>query len=85
MAQYKLIVRKSVSKDLSRIPKKDVQRILNAIQDLSQDPRPSQSKKLSGEEKYRLRCGVYRILYEIEDEQLIVCIVRAKHRKDVYK
>lgn len=85
MAQYKLIVRKSVSKDLSRIPKQDVQRILNAIQDLSQDPRPPQSKKLSGEEKYRLRCGVYRILYEIEDEQLIVCIVRAKHRKDVYK
>ena len=85
MAQYKLIVRKSVSKDLSRIHKKDVQRILNAIQDLSHDPRPPQSKKLSGDERYRLRCGVYRVLYEIEDEQLIVCIVRAKHRKDVYK
>lgn len=85
MAQYKLIIRKSVSKDLSLIPKKDVQRILNAIQDLSQDPRPPQAKKLSGDEKYRLRCGVYRVLYEIQDEQLTVCIVRAKHRKDVYK
>lgn len=85
MAQYKIIVRKSVSKDLSKIPKKDVQRILQAIEALSQDPRPPHSKKLSGEEKYRLRCGVYRVLYEIEDELLIVCIVKAKHRKDVYK
>lgn len=85
MAQYRVIVRKSVSKDLNEIPKKDVQRILRAIRALSQDPRPSQSKKLSGEEKYRLRCGAYRVLYEIQDEKLIVCIVRAMHRKDVYR
>ncbi len=85
MAQYKVIVRKSVSKDLKQIPKKDVQRILKAIQALSQDPRPPQSKKLSGEEKYRLRCGVYRVLYEIQNSQLVVCVVRARHRKNVYK
>ncbi|MBL7077431.1 MAG: type II toxin-antitoxin system RelE/ParE family toxin [Kiritimatiellae bacterium] len=85
MAQYKVIVRKSVSKDLKQIPKKDVQRILRAIRALSQDPRPPQSKILSGEEKYRLRCGVYRVLYEIRDAQLVVCVVRARHRKDVYR
>ena len=85
MAQYRVIVRKSVSKDLNRIPKKDVQRILKAIRALSQNPRPPQSKKPSGEEKYRLRCGVYRVLYEIQDEKLVVCIVRARHRKDVYR
>jgi len=85
MAQYKIIVRKSVSKDLKSVPVKDVQRILKAIKTLSQDPRPLQSKKLSGEEKYRLRCGVYRILYEIHDNELIVCIVRARHRRDVYR
>ena len=85
MVQYKVIVRESVSKDLNRIPKKDVRRILKAIRTLSQNPRPPQSKKLSGEEKYRLRCGVYRVLYEIQDEKLIVYIVRAKHRKDVYR
>ena len=83
MAQYKVIVRKSVSKDLKQIPKKDVQRILKAIQALSQDPRPPQSKKLSGEEKCRLRCGVYRVIYEIQDSRLVVCVVRARHRKDV--
>jgi mRNA interferase RelE/StbE len=85
MAQYKIIVRKSVSKDLKRVPGKDVQRILKAIKALSQDPRPLQSKKLSGEERYRLRCGVYRVLYEIHDNELIVCIVRARHRRDVYR
>ena len=63
MAQYKIIVRKSVSKDLSKIPKKDVKRILKAIEGLSQDPRPPQSKKFSGDEKYRLSCGVYRVLF----------------------
>ena len=85
MAQYKIVVRKSVSKDLTRIPKKDVQRILKAIRALAQDPRPPQSKKLSGEDKYRLRCGVYRVLYEIQDDKLIVCIVKIRHRKDIYK
>ncbi|MFC1497906.1 type II toxin-antitoxin system RelE/ParE family toxin [Verrucomicrobiota bacterium] len=85
MAPYKIIIRKSVSKDMKRIPKKDVQRILKALKALAQDPRPPQSKKLSGEEKYRLRCGVYRVLYEIQDKQLIVCVVRVRHRKAVYK
>ena len=85
MAPYKIIIRKSVSKDMKRIPKKDVQRILKAVKALSQDPCPPQSKKLSGEEKYRLRCGVYRVLYEIQDKQLGVCVVRVRHRKDVYR
>jgi len=85
MARYSITVRRSVSKDLDRIPKKDTQRIIKAIRALSDDPRPPQSKKLSGEEKYRLRCGVYRILYEIQDDQLIICVVRVRHRKDVYR
>jgi len=85
MAQYEIVVRKSVSKDLKPIPKKDVQRILKAIETLTDDPRPPQSTKLSGEEKYRLRCGVYRILYEIQDNQLIICIVKIRHRKDIYR
>ena len=85
MAPYKIIIRKSVSRDIKRIPKKDVQRILKAVKTLSQNPRPPQSKKLSREEKYRLRCGAYRVLYEIQDEQLVVCVVRVRHRKDVYR
>lgn len=84
MAKYRILVRKSVHKDLNHIPKKDVIRIVKAIGTLASDPRPPQSRKLSGEEKYRLRCGVYRVIYEIKDEELIVCVVRARHRKDAY-
>ena len=85
MEEYSIVVRNSVAKDLKGIPKKDAQRIIRAIGGLAKDPRPRQSKKLSGEEKYRLRCGVYRILYQIEDDRLVICVVRVRHRKDVYR
>lgn len=85
MARYEVRFRKSVSKDLAPIPKKDVQRIIVAIDVLADDPRPPQSRKLSGSEKYRLRCGVYRVLYEIQDDVLVVCVVKVGHRKDVYR
>ena len=83
MASYEVRLRKSVAKDLAPLPKKDVQRIMRAIGSLAKDPRPPQAKKLSGAEKYRLRCGVYRILYEIEDDVLVVCVVKVGHRKSV--
>lgn len=85
MARYEVRFRKSVGKDLDPIPKRDVQRIITAIDALANDPRPPQSRKLSGSEKYRLRCGVYRVLYEIQDDVLVVCVVKVGHRKDVYR
>ena len=85
MAQYRVTVKKSVAKDLSGLPKKDVRRILAAIQALADQPRPPGSKKLSGQERYRLRQGNYRILYSIEDDKLIVCVVRVGNRRDVYR
>ncbi len=85
MASYKIVVKKSVTKDLKNIPKKDVQRILSAIQQLADDPRPPQSKKLSGQERFRIRQGSYRILYTIEDDRLIVCVVKVGNRRDVYR
>ena len=85
MASYEVRFKKSVAKDLSPISRKDVQRILSAIRSLADNPRPSQSQKLSGSERYRLRSGGYRILYEIEDAILVVCVVKIGHRKDVYR
>ena len=85
MARYEIVFRKSVRKDLDPIPKRDVQRILADIAELANNPRPPQSRKLSGSEKYRLRCGVYRVLYEIQDDVLVVCVVKVGHRKDVYR
>ncbi len=85
MASYKIVVKKSVAKDLKNIPKKDVQRILSAIEQLANDPRPPQSKKLSGQERFRIRQGNYRILYTIEDDRLVVCVVKVGNRRDVYR
>ena len=85
MAKYEIVLRKSVRKDLEPIPKRDVQRIIAEIAELANDPRPPQSRKLSGSEKYRLRCGVYRVLYEIQDAVLIVCVVKVGHRREVYR
>ncbi len=85
MANYEIVLRKSVRTDLEPIPKRDVQRIMAAIAELARDPRPRQSCKLSGSEKYRLRCGAYRVLYEIEDAVLIVCVVKVGHRREVYR
>lgn len=85
MEPYRIIVKKSVSKDLKKIPKKDVARIVSAIKKLAINPRPPQSKKLSGQERYRLRQGNYRILYSIEDDKLVVCIVRVGNRRNVYR
>ncbi len=80
MARYRVIVRKSVSKDMKGIPRSDVRRILASIESLADEPRPPGSKKLSGQDRYRVRQGNYRILYEIEDDKLIICVVKTRHR-----
>ncbi len=85
MAKYKLVFKKSVAKDLRPIPNKDVARILQRIETLRENPRPIGSEKLSGQERYRIRQGVYRIIYEVADRQLIVTVVKIAHRKHVYK
>jgi mRNA interferase RelE/StbE len=85
MEPYRLVVKQSVSKDLKKIPKKDVKRILTAIRALATNPRPPQSKKLSGQDRYRLRQGNYRILYAVEDDRLVVCVVKVGDRRSVYR
>ena len=85
MANYKLEFKASVAKDLRSIPKKDVKRILNKIETLVENPRPVGSQKLTSQEKYRIRQGAYRIIYEILDSKLIVLVVKAGHRREIYK
>ena len=79
MASYELVFRKSVAKDLRVFPKQDVKRIMQRIRVLADDPRPSGCEKLSGQERYRIRQDVYRIIYEIEDSRLVVLIVKVGH------
>lgn len=85
MASYKLVFKRSVAKDLRPIPNKDVVRILQRMQALQEEPRPVGSEKLSGQERYRIRHGVYRIIYEVKDEFLVVTVVKVGHRKHVYQ
>jgi len=85
MANYELIFRKSVAKDLRPIPNQDVARILQRIESLRDNPRPRGSEKLSALERYRIRQGVYRVIYEVTDAALIVTVVKVGHRKDVYQ
>jgi len=85
MASYRHVFKKSVAKDFRQIPKKDIQRILKRIDSLKEDPRPAGVDKISGDEKYRIRQGNYRILYMIEDEFITVTIVKVGHRRDVYR
>ena len=85
MESFEVIFKQSVAKDLRQIPKKDVARILKCIENLQMEPRPPGVEKLSGQEKYRIRQGVYRILYEIRNNELIVVVVKVGHRRDVYR
>ncbi len=85
MAKYSLAFKKSVAKDLRNIPNKDVKRILNSIELLCENPRADGCTKLSGQERYRVRQGVYRIVYEIQDTELIILVVKIAHRSVVYK
>lgn len=86
MASYRIRIKRSAAKELESIgTRADRRRIVERIQALADDPRPPGSQKLSGRDRYRLRQGRYRILYSIQDEILVVHVVRIAHRKDVYR
>lgn len=85
MAAYRLFFKKSVQKDFDGIPKKDLKRILDRIKSLAENPLPPGCEKLTGQERYRLRQGRYRIVYSIQDDLLTVWVVKVGHRKHIYR
>jgi len=85
MAAYKILFKKSVQKDFNSIPKKDLNKIIDRIKLLGEDPRLPGCEKLTGQQRYRLRQGRYRILYSIQDDELTVWVVKVGHRKDIYR
>jgi len=85
MAAYKIYFKNSVQKDFNPIPKKDIKTILGRIKALSENPRPPACEKLTGEERYRLRQGRYRILYSIQDDELTIWVVTIGHRNSNMK
>jgi mRNA interferase RelE/StbE len=85
VASYRLFIKPSAAKEIEALTKKERIRVTHRIQDLSKDPRPAGCEKLSGQDKYRVRQGQYRIVYSVSDVELIVCVVKVGHRKDVYR
>jgi len=86
VASYKLRIKKSAAKELEAIARKsDRQRVAKRIEGLADDPRPPGCKKLSGSERYRIRQGSYRVIYAIEEDELVVYVIKIGDRKNVYK
>ena len=86
MANYKLRIKKSAVKELETISRKsDRQRIAARIESLAENPRPPGCKKLSGSDRYRIRQGDFRIVYSVEDDELVVYVITIGDRKSVYR
>jgi len=87
VASYKLVIKRSAAKEIQSIDQKKMRkRVIERIQELATDPRPRGCEKLSGKHpRYRVRQGPIRILYEINDEEVVVYVVKVADRRDVYK
>ncbi len=85
MGNYKVFIKPSAAKELESLPKKVRVRVARKIAELSHDPRPFGSEKLTGEEKYRVRQSSYRVVYSIQDSQQTVLVVKIAHRREVYR
>lgn len=86
MASYSIVLAKSVrKKDLPKIPKPYRLKVIRVISSLSHEPRPPSSLRLTNREEYRIRVGIYRILYVIDDVIRIVEVTNVKHRGEVYR
>jgi mRNA interferase RelE/StbE len=85
VGSYKILIKPSAVKEIEAIPQRDRQRIVGRIQGLSTNPRPPGCEKLSGQDKFRLRQGAYRIVYSVNDDEPSLLIVKVGHRKEVYR
>ncbi len=85
MGEFKIFFKKSVEKDFKGIPKNYLVKILEKIERLKENPRPEGSEKLTGKELYRIRQGIYRVVYSIQDTELTIWVVKVGHRKAIYR
>jgi mRNA interferase RelE/StbE len=84
--KYAVFFKPSADKSLRRLPREIQRRIVIAVNDLQDDPRPAGSMKMQGtDELWRIRVGDYRVIYTIQDKKLLVLVLRIGHRRDVYR
>lgn len=84
-ASYSVVIKRSAERELRKIPRQDLRRVVTRIQGLAREPRPPGYEKMSGEERYRVRQGDYRIVYAVDDEARTVEVVKIGHRREVYR
>ena len=83
---YQILLAKSASREIERLPAKIKERIIEALESLQSNPRPKGCKKLVGSARlWRIRSGDYRIIYEINDDKRIVDVNAIRHRSDAYR
>jgi len=82
---YSLVIKKSAERELRKVPKEDMRRIADRVRELTQNPRPAGNEKLSGQDRYRIRQGDYRIVYAVDDERRVVEVIKIGHRREVYR
>lgn len=86
MSRYRVEIARRAVKSIAALPRKEQQRIRAAIDLLADNPRPPGCVAMAGEaHAYRVRTGDYRIVYEVFDDRLLVQVVRARHRRDIYR
>ena len=81
---YQLVIDRYAQKQLGKISPPHFNRIIKAINELAENPRPAGYRKLTGRPGYRIRIGDYRVIYNIKDKMLIVFVIDIGHRKDIY-
>ena len=86
MARYRVLIKPSAAREIEAIPQKTHrQRVVSRIRAFADDPRPRGCEKLTGQDRYRVRQGPYRIVYSVEDDALLVYVVRVGQRGEVYR
>ena len=82
---YTIEILRSAQKQLSKIERREQSRIIEAVQKLTETPRPPGCKKLSGRPAWRIRVGSYRVIYEVQDESLLILVIDIGHRREIYR
>ena len=85
MARCRVLIKPSAVKELESLPARERARVVSAIRRLSDAPRPPGCEKLSVQQRYRIRQGRYRVLYEVDDANATLTVVKIGHRRDVYR
>ncbi|HIP62504.1 MAG TPA: type II toxin-antitoxin system RelE/ParE family toxin [Sulfurovum sp.] len=86
MVSFDIKWKASAKKELRKISQSEIPKIINTIEKLSIDQHPQYSKKIIGTKHiFRIRIGSYRVIYSIQNEKLIIEIIKAGHRKEIYK